>query len=62
MGSAVLFVLLRSVSTGNGCQLALTYTPTSAGTGTLTLSYSFTDNAGAAKTGTVANSVCVDHE
>jgi hypothetical protein len=43
-----------SVSTGNGCQLALTYAPTSSGTGTLTLGYSFTDNAGAVKTGTLA--------
>ncbi|HWJ35400.1 MAG TPA: hypothetical protein VNR70_09035 [Steroidobacteraceae bacterium] len=41
------------VSTGNGCQLALTYTPTAAAGGTLALSYSFTDDSGAAKTGTL---------
>ena len=43
-----------SVSTGDGCRLALKYAPTGSGAGTLTLGYSFTDNAGAAHTGTVA--------
>ena len=42
-----------SVSTGDGCQLSLTYAPTGAGGGTLTLNYSYLDNAGAAQTGTV---------
>jgi hypothetical protein len=39
------------VSTGNGCQLPLTYAPTAAARGTLTLNYSFTDDSGAARTG-----------
>jgi hypothetical protein len=43
-----------SVSTGNGCQLPLTYAPTSAGSGTLLLAYGYQDNSGAAKTGTVS--------
>lgn len=34
------------VSTGNGCELPLTYAPSAAGSGTLTLGYSYTDNAG----------------
>jgi hypothetical protein len=38
------------VSTGNGCQLPLTYAPTAAARGTLTLNYSFTDDSGAART------------
>jgi 6-phosphogluconolactonase (cycloisomerase 2 family) len=42
-----------SVSTGNGCRLALTYSPTSVGGGTLTLNYSYKDNSGTAKTGSV---------
>ena len=41
------------VSTGNGCQLLLSYAPTASGSGTLTLNYSYTDDAGAAKTGAV---------
>jgi hypothetical protein len=40
-----------SVSTGNGCQLHLTYAPTTLTGGTLTLSYAYTDGAGTAKTG-----------
>jgi len=39
------------VSTGSGCQLALTYAPTGAARGTLTLNYGFTDDSGTAKTG-----------
>ena len=31
------------VSTGNGCELMLTYAPTAAGRGTLTLGYTYTD-------------------
>jgi len=42
------------VSTGNGCQLNLSYAPAAAGTGTLVLSYSYRNNAGEAKTGTVS--------
>jgi hypothetical protein len=40
-----------SVATGNGCVLALTYAPTTAANGTLTVQYSYTENSGAAKTG-----------
>lgn len=40
-----------SVSTGSGCQLALTYAPQVVGGGTLILNYSYTDNEGTAKTG-----------
>jgi hypothetical protein len=39
------------VSTGSGCELALTYAPTAAGSGTLTLTYGYTDDSGANKTG-----------
>jgi len=42
-----------SVSTGNGCQLMLTYAPTALANGTLTLNYAYTDNAGVAQTGTL---------
>jgi hypothetical protein len=42
-----------TVSTGNGCQLNLTYSPTAAGRGTLTLNYAYNDNAGIAKTGSL---------
>jgi hypothetical protein len=42
------------LSTGDGCQLTLTYAPAAAGTGTLLLSYSYLNNAGEAKTGTVS--------
>jgi hypothetical protein len=42
-----------SVSTGNGCQLALTYAPTALGNGTLTLSYAYDDDAGTQQTGTL---------
>jgi hypothetical protein len=41
------------VSTGSGCQLPLMYAPTTAGRGTLTLTYGYTDDSGAAKTGTM---------
>jgi hypothetical protein len=41
------------VSTGSGCQLALNYAPTSAARGTLKLDYNFTDDSGAAGTGTL---------
>ncbi len=41
-----------SVSTGNGCQLALTYAPTALASGTLTLNYSYVDDTGTAQSGT----------
>jgi hypothetical protein len=41
------------VSTGSGCQLALTYAPSAAGSGTLTLDYSYTDESGAPRTGSL---------
>jgi hypothetical protein len=41
------------VSTGNGCQLHLTYTPTAVAVGTLILNYAYTDDAGTAKTGSL---------
>jgi 6-phosphogluconolactonase (cycloisomerase 2 family) len=40
------------VSTGNGCQLALTYAAAGA-SGTLTLNYSYLDDSGAGKSGTL---------
>jgi hypothetical protein len=40
-----------SVSTGNGCQLHLTFAPTALTGGTLSLGYSYTDGAGAAQSG-----------
>jgi hypothetical protein len=43
-----------SVSTGNGCQLPLTYTPPAIASGTLSLNYSYKDNSGDAKVGTLA--------
>jgi hypothetical protein len=42
-----------SVSTGNGCQLHLTYAPTTLASGTLTLNYAYTDAAGTASTGSL---------
>jgi hypothetical protein len=42
-----------SVSSGNGCQLPLTFAPSVAGSGTLTLAYSYQDNSGTTKTGSV---------
>ena len=42
-----------SVSTGNGCQLHLTYAPTTLTSGTLTLNYAYTDAAGTASTGSL---------
>jgi hypothetical protein len=40
-----------SVSTGNGCQLHLTYAPTALASGTLALQYAYTDGSGASQTG-----------
>jgi hypothetical protein len=42
-----------SVSTGNGCQLPLSYAPVAVGSGSLSLSYSYVGNSGAARTGTI---------
>ena len=42
-----------SVSTGNGCQLALTYAPKALGSGTLSLTYAYDDDAGNQQTGTL---------
>jgi hypothetical protein len=41
------------VSSGSGCQLALSYSPKAAARGTLALNYSFTDDSGTAQTGTL---------
>jgi hypothetical protein len=41
------------VSSGNGCELMLTYAPTAAARGTLVLNYSYTDDSGAAETGSL---------
>jgi hypothetical protein len=41
------------VSTGNGCQLHLTYAPAALTKGTLVLNYAYTDAAGMAKTGSL---------
>ena len=43
----------ESVSSGNGCQLQLTYAPSTAASGTLTLNYAYRDNSGAAKSGSI---------
>jgi hypothetical protein len=45
--------MCASVSTGNGCQLHLTYGPTALTSGTLILTYSYTDGGGAARTGSL---------
>ena len=41
------------VSTGSGCQLALSFAPSAASRGTVTLNYSYMDDSGAAKSGAV---------
>jgi hypothetical protein len=51
--SAVGNLACVSVSTGNGCQLAMTFAPSAAASGTLTLTYGYDDDAGTAKTGTL---------
>lgn len=43
-----------TVSTGNGCQLAMTYSPVAAASGTITLDYTYIDDAGEMKTGSAA--------
>ena len=42
-----------SVSTGNGCELHLTYAPAALTSGTVTLNYAYDDASGAAKTGSL---------
>ncbi len=42
-----------TLSTGNGCQLNLTYSPTQIGTGTVSLNFGYTNNSGVAKTGSL---------
>jgi len=41
------------VSTGNGCQLILSYAPTSAASGTLALNYTYSDDSSASRTATL---------
>ena len=41
------------VSTGNGCELSLTYAPTQTASGTVILNFSYTNNSGVASTGIV---------
>jgi len=41
------------LSSGNGCQLPLTYAPSAAGNGTLVLRYSYKNNAGESKSGSL---------
>jgi hypothetical protein len=43
-----------ALSSGNGCQLPLTYAPPAIASGTLTLNYSYKDNSGDSKAGTIA--------
>ena len=43
----------KTVSTGNGCELSLSYAPTTAGSGTFPLSFGYTNNSGVASTGIV---------
>jgi hypothetical protein len=58
-GSSVPAFSCATVSTGNGCQLLLVFAPTTTGSGTLMLPYNYTDNAGSARSGTVAISYVV---
>jgi hypothetical protein len=46
-------VTCGSVSTGNGCQLHLTYAPTALASGTLALQYAYTDGSGDPQTGLI---------
>ncbi len=43
----------KTVSTGNGCELTLTYLATQTGSGSFTLNFGYTNNSGVASTGTV---------
>jgi hypothetical protein len=42
-----------TVSTGNGCQLPLSYSPSAVGSGNVILQFGYTDNSGSAKTGSI---------
>jgi hypothetical protein len=42
-----------TLSTGNGCELNLSFAPTQTGSGTVSLPFSYTNDSGVAKTGTV---------
>ncbi len=42
-----------SISTGNGCQMSLSYAPTAAASGTLSLGYKYHDNSGSPKSGSL---------
>jgi hypothetical protein len=42
------------VTTGNGCQLMLSYQPAAAASGVLTLNYAYTDDSGAARVGSLS--------
>jgi hypothetical protein len=42
-----------TLSTGNGCELSLTYAPTVTGNGTVSLNFGYVNNSGVTKTGTV---------
>jgi hypothetical protein len=50
-----------TISTGNGCQLTLSFAPLSSVSGTITLGYSYTDSAGTAKTATVSVPYAAKH-
>ena len=52
--SAATAFTCETLTSGTGCQLGLTYAPAAVDNGTLTLSYSYLNNAGEAKTGSVA--------
>jgi hypothetical protein len=54
--------LCAAVSTGNGCQLPLTFAPTSPGAGALLLTYTYVDNAGTAQFGSVQVSYLVTND
>jgi hypothetical protein len=41
------------VTTGNGCELLLSYQPTAAGSGVLTLNYTYVDDSGASRSGSL---------
>jgi hypothetical protein len=43
-----------TLSTGNGCELSLTYAPTVTSSGTVILNFGYTNNSGVAKTGSVS--------
>jgi hypothetical protein len=42
------------VTTGNGCELVLSYQPISSASGVLTLNYAYTDDSGASRTGSLS--------